>query len=101
MRTYKTKIDEKTVLSSKVKECELNITMMIIEHNLPMLFMNHLQKLLSSAAPDSEILKTINCSRTKTTCLLKKIQEEREQSITSILKEKKNSIIVDKTTDVS
>ena len=63
--------------------------------------MNHLHKLLVSAAPDSLTLKKVNCSRTKTTCLLKNFQEESERSISCILKENNFSVIVDETTDVS
>lgn len=101
MRNYNLKVEEKKVFARKVKECELKLTMMAIEHNLPLLLMDHLPKLLSSAAPDSEILKSISCSRTKTTCLLKNFQKDSEQSIASILKDTNYSIIVDETTDVS
>lgn len=101
IKQYQTKIDEKKVLARKIKECELKLTMLIIEHNLPMILMDHLPKLLISAAPDSQILKTVTCSRTKTTSLLKNFQADSERSISCILKENKFSVIIDETTDVS
>lgn len=99
--SYGTKVNEKKVLAKKVKECELKLVALVIEHNLPMFLMDHLPKLLQSAVPDSEILKSVSCSRRKTTPLLKKIQKESEQSISATLKETKFSIIIDETTDVS
>ncbi|CAH1102899.1 unnamed protein product [Psylliodes chrysocephalus] len=66
-----------------------------------MILMDHLPKLLISAAPDSQILKTVTCSRTKTTSLLKNFQADSERSISCILKENKFSVIIDETTDVS
>lgn len=101
MRTYETKVDEQKLMSKKVKECELKLTMLVIEHNLPMLLMDHLPKLLTSAAPDSAILKNVNCSRTKTTCLLKNFQKESEINISTILKNIKFSVIIDETTDIT
>lgn len=101
MRQFSKKVDEHKVLTKKVKECELKLCMFLIQHNLPMLLMDHLPKLLKSAVPDSEILKEISCSRTKATKLLKTFQEESEEELSSILQEKRFSVIIDETTDLS
>ncbi|KAL1497611.1 hypothetical protein ABEB36_008541 [Hypothenemus hampei] len=98
IRNYTQKCNEKKIFERQVKECQLKLTMLVIEHNLPM---DHLSKLMTSAAPDSEILKKIDCTRTKTTCLLKNFQEGSEKTIAAALKDNYFSIIVDETTDVS
>lgn len=101
IRQFQTRADEKKVFNQKVKECELKLTMLLVEHNLPMLLMDHLSKLLVSAAPDSNILKAINYASTKTTILFKNFKAIREESIQKILKDTKYSIIIDETTDIS
>lgn len=61
---------DKTVLhEKKVYSAELKLIMFLHEHNLPFLLMEHLPKLISSICPDSDIAKSINCGRTKTTVI--------------------------------
>ncbi|KAI4454087.1 hat family dimerization domaincontaining protein-related [Holotrichia oblita] len=95
------KVDERKTFMRKVKECELKLTMLIVEHNLPIFLMDHLPKLLASAAPDSEILKTISCARTKVTAIIHNFKEESEANISAILKGTRFSVIIDETTDIS
>lgn len=102
IRSYRDdKVDERKTFMRKVKECELKLTMLIVEHNLPIFLMDHLPKLLASAAPDSEILKTISCARTKVTGIIHNFKEESESNISAILKDTRFSVIIDETTDIS
>ncbi|CAH0551113.1 unnamed protein product [Brassicogethes aeneus] len=101
IRQFQTAIDEKKIFTLKVKECELKLLALIVEHNLPMLIMDHLPQLLVSAVPDSKILKAVHCSRTKTTASLQMFKDESEKCISDILKITKFSLIVDETTDIA
>lgn len=93
---------EKGRLLTSVKEAEYKLVMgTIVEHNSPMLLMDHLPKLLTSCAPDSRILKHINCARTKTTQMIHMLKAEAETELVRQLKVTPFSIIIDETTDIS
>lgn len=91
----------KELLFFKTKRAEFKLVMALVEHNLPFAVMDHLPQLLKNAAPDSEILKQINCARTKTTAMVKFMAEEAKSCLADTLKTTKFSIIIDKTTDIS
>lgn len=93
-------VDEKKTYNCKVKEAELKLVMCLVEHNLPFLLMDHLPTLLTSIAPDSEILKGINCARTKSTKIVENLATESQNSIKASVVNKKYSLIVDET-DIS
>ncbi|XP_018571105.1 uncharacterized protein LOC108910845 [Anoplophora glabripennis] len=98
---YLTENSKKELLSLKVKRAEYKLAMSVVEHNLPFLYMDHLPDLLKSIAPDSEILKLLNCARTKTTSMVKVMAVESQANLAHILTKTKFSIIVDETTDIS
>ncbi|KAL4704260.1 hypothetical protein ACJJTC_016278 [Scirpophaga incertulas] len=54
-----------------VKRGEIFLAAFITEHNIPINVMEHMPQLLKSICPDSQIAKSINCDRTKTTAIMK------------------------------
>jgi hypothetical protein len=85
----------------RVRKAELCLTMCLVEHNLPFLFMDHLPKLLTTTISDSEIVGKIKCSRTKTVKLVHLLKEEAQKEMISQLQSCKCSLIIDETTDIS
>lgn len=98
---YLKKDEEKQLFAIKVKKCKYSLIMNLVEHNLPFLLMNHLPQLLKAAAPDSNIVKAINCGRTKATLMTKAIAEESCDNLRLILTNTKYSVIIDETTNIS
>nr|CAI5858476.1 unnamed protein product [Callosobruchus analis] len=91
-----------TSFSRLIKSAEYKLTMgVIVEHNSPMLLMDHLPKLLASSLPDSQIAKNINCARTKTTQIIHMLKNYAESSVVEKLRNQFFSIIIDETTDIS
>ncbi|XP_018570645.1 uncharacterized protein LOC108910509 [Anoplophora glabripennis] len=89
-------------LSVSIKEAEYKLIMgLVVEHNCPMLIMDHIPRLLHSCLTDSGIVKNINCARTKCTQMIHMLKNEAELDITENLKTNKFSIIIDETTDIS
>ncbi|KAJ8914868.1 hypothetical protein NQ315_014881 [Exocentrus adspersus] len=96
------KNSEKDRLLNSVTEAEYKLIMgLIVEHNSPMLLMDHLPKLLASSAPDSKIINNIKCARSKTTQMIHMLKAEAESVLVEQLKVTKFSIIIDETTDIS
>lgn len=93
---------ERSRLTVAAKEAEYKLCMgLIAEHNCPMLLMDHIPKLLVSTIPDSQVVKNINCARTKATQIINMLRIEAENELVEQLKRKKFSIIIDETTDIS
>ncbi|KAJ8941791.1 hypothetical protein NQ314_010279 [Rhamnusium bicolor] len=64
--------------------------------------MDHLPKLITHICPDSEVAKSLKCSRTKATSLTKYcLAKEQLEIISRKLKQTKFSLILDETTDIS
>lgn len=64
--------------------------------------MDHLPKLIEKICPDSKIAKEIKCARTKTQAIVENIiGKESFKQLCSDLKEKKFSLIIDESTDLS
>ncbi|KAJ8928480.1 hypothetical protein NQ314_018961 [Rhamnusium bicolor] len=64
--------------------------------------MDHLPKLIRHICPDSEVAKSLKCSRTKATSLTKyRLAKEQLEIISRKLKQTKFSLILDETTDIS
>lgn len=75
--------------------------MFAVEHNLPFLIFEHLPEFICSLL-DKNILKSVQCSRTKATSVINdKIGSFAQISIANILKKYFLSVIIDETTDVS
>ncbi|XP_077497791.1 zinc finger BED domain-containing protein 5-like [Amblyomma americanum] len=89
-------------ISSQVKEAEVRLALFVAEHNVPFTVMDHLPKLVKKICPDSDIAKQIACSRTKTSVITKVVTgEESKSRLCRLLREKKFSVMVDESTDVS
>ncbi|KAJ8910916.1 hypothetical protein NQ315_014250 [Exocentrus adspersus] len=111
-------------LSVSIKEAEYKLVMgLVVEHNCPMLIIDHIPKLIQSCLTDSGIAKNINCARTKCTQMIHMIKNEAELDIienftpnifdqlkacifssgiiSENLKSNKFSVIIDETTDIS
>ncbi|VEN49117.1 unnamed protein product [Callosobruchus maculatus] len=83
---------------------ELKMVMLLHEHNLPFMLMEHLPKLIASVCPDSKIAKGFNCNRTKATAITSEClaSESLRQIRKSLSDENKfYSLIIDETTDIS
>lgn len=63
--------------------------------------MDSLPNLLKECCPDSAIAKQLQCGRTKSTQLIDKISQQGRKTVIFALRNKKFSLIVDETTDVS
>lgn len=85
----------------QVRNAELNLVMFLVTNNLPFLLMDSLPNLLRECCPDSAIAKKLHCARTKSTQLIDTIAQQGRKCVISALQNKKFSLIVDETTDVS
>lgn len=84
------------------RSAELKMVMFVAEHNLPFRILEHLPKLVSSMCPDSEVAKSIKCSRTKGTELVcTHCAPEDLANICRLLQKRKYSLVIDETTDIS
>ncbi|XP_072398863.1 zinc finger protein 862-like [Diabrotica undecimpunctata] len=94
--------NEQHAFSTSVKKAEYKLVMgLVVEHNSPMLLMDHVPKLLASTVPDSKIIKSLACGRTKTTNMIHMLKREAESVLIAKLQVTKFSIIIDETTDIS
>lgn len=93
---------ESAKLSTKVREADILMVLLIAEHNLPFSFLDHLGKIVKTAFPDSQIAKMMQIGRTKGTLLCKQILSNEQKTIVqNIVRDSFFSLIVDETTDVS
>ena len=87
---------------NRVHRSELVLCKFVAEHDLSLRILEHLPKLITSVAPDSNIAKEIQCSRTKGTELItNKIGLESFNEILEHLRSNKYSLILDESTDMS
>ena len=63
-------VDKMTTLEAKVRRAEVKVTSTMVEHNIPLVFAEHLSPLFREIFPDSEIAKAYGSGKTKTTCIL-------------------------------
>lgn len=90
-----------STLEKQAKEGEIRLAAFVAEHNLPFKVMEHLPKLMQSVCKDSTIAKTIACSRTKTTAIVKKVTGlTSSANLNNLLRENKFSLIADESTDI-
>lgn len=92
---------EKKKLTEQVRDDEYSLIMFCVMHNLPFLLMDFLPNLLRVCCPDSKIAKEIKCGRTKATDLTEKLALKSKKNIVNSLINRKFSLIIDETTDVS
>ena len=89
-------------MAKKVKEAEIKLLAFIAEHNLPFLLMDHLNDVIASVCPDSQIAASIQCKRTKATCITKHaFRTYFYQSLAKTLRNSPFSVIIDETTDIA
>jgi hypothetical protein len=62
-----------TGLDTQTKNAELKLVAFVVEHNLPMVIMDHVLDLLREVCPDSIIAKCIKSARAKTTIIFKNV----------------------------
>lgn len=81
---------------------ELKMAAFIAEHNVAFLATDHLVPLQKSMFPDSEIAKSVKCSRTKTAAIIKNVfGVQQREFVCTLLNQHKFSICADESTDVS
>lgn len=93
--------EESRSLQQQVQFAEFTLVMFCISHNLPFLLMDFLPALLVECCPDSQIAKLVKCARTKSCQVAKILGNKSLEKIIVELKERKFSLIVDETTDIS
>lgn len=95
-------IKSNNVLNTQIKRAELKIAAFITEHNIAFNSAEHLVKLIKNISSEPEVVKNIQCNRTKCTSIVKNVigQTVFEETIAK-LKIYKFSIIVDESTDHS
>ncbi|CAH1114605.1 unnamed protein product [Psylliodes chrysocephalus] len=87
---------EEKRLTVVAKEAEYKLSLdLIAEYNCPMLLMDHVVKLLVSSIPDSQVVKNINCGRTKATQIFKMLKIEAKNELVQQLKNMNQSSIKD------
>lgn len=79
---------------------ERKIVMHLVEHNVPFTHVDHLTKLIKECALTPNIAQQIQCSRTKATQIVcKQFAPEKTEILSSILRDRPFSIIMDESTD--
>ncbi|KAG5895140.1 hypothetical protein JTB14_008574 [Gonioctena quinquepunctata] len=70
--TGSSKIDnlfKNSSVSDRMKEAEIKIVSVLMEHNVPFLVMDHLSDVIKDTFPDSEIARQFSCKRTKSSAI--------------------------------
>jgi len=84
-----------------VSIAEIKLAGYFAEHNVPFLGADHLSDLIKEIFPDSEIAKSINCKRTKTTAIVKNvIGASQKTELAAKLRNQKFSLLTDESTDI-
>jgi len=93
---------DQTQLKIKVQKAELKQVFYILCHNISFNSINHLSQLQSIISDDSKISKQVSLKRTKCTQIIKNVFSKTvEENIVNDLKQKKFSIYLDESTDIS
>ena len=91
-----------TAKDTKVARCETIVAGFFAEHDLPFILGDHFWDMIRHAAPDSEILKTASAKRTKMSYLtVHGLGEHEARRVAELCKNRKYSIMIDESTDVS
>lgn len=99
--SIKDKLGESTTSMNATMNLELQLSAFIAEHNIAFRSADHLSNLIKSIS-DSKIAKSVNCGRTKATSIVKNVfGAEQFGNVCNILREKKFSICIDESTDLS
>jgi Domain of unknown function (DUF4371) len=91
-----------TSIQCKVAKAEIALTAFVAEHNVPFRHMDHLINCVKSAFPDSQIAQKLTLKRTKSSYLLQDgLAHNQRENIVSKCKERKFSVLIDESTDIS
>ena len=83
-------------------KAEVLISGFMAEHRMPFLQADHLSGLMRKMFPDSKIAQKIRVKKTKSSYVMQEgIAWEEVESLSSICRENKFSIIIDESTDIS
>lgn len=89
-------------LEFKKKEAEIRLAMFITEHNISLRTSDHLVQMFKSIFPESEVVKTMSCNRTKATALVSQvIGKNAFENLIFRMKNQYFSILIDESTDKS
>ncbi|XP_026829030.1 zinc finger protein 862-like [Ooceraea biroi] len=87
---------------NKVKRAEIKLAAFFAEHNVAFLTADYLVPLLKNICIDSEIVQDIALSRNKCASIVKNVIAKREtEQLIEILKNRKFSILIDESTDIT
>ena len=85
-----------------VKKAEIKIAAFIVEHNLSFQVMDHLSEVIKESFPDSKIAMEFSCKHTKTRSIVKNVIARKfRNQLQETLRQRKFSIIIDESTDIS
>ena len=88
--------------ADRVARCEMIATGFFAEHDVPFLVADHFWEMLRHAAPDSDIIKSAAAKRTKMSYLMVHgLADEEKQRVSTLLKGRKYSVMIDESTDIS
>lgn len=90
-----------STLRHKISEAEIKRALFHIEHNAFIQNVDYLVELIKSLDPDSKVLKSISCSQTKCSAIMKNvIGKFNFNKLVEILRQHKFSLIVDELTNI-
>lgn len=85
----------------RAKIIELQLAMLLVEHNIPISFSDALVEFIKGLDIDSKVQSLLSCDRTKCSALIKNvIGRVAFEELVLNLREKKFSIIIDESTDI-
>lgn len=94
--------NESTLLDDNVKSAEIKLCTFLVEHNIAFNATEHLDGLLKSIFPDSQICQNIKLKRTKATAVVTNVISPFTKNILiDTLKNTKFSVMIDESTDIS
>lgn len=96
------KTEQDHQIETQVKKNEIRLAMFLLEHNLPITVADHLVEFLKSCDQDSRKISRMSCSRTKCTAIINNvIGMSSFDSVVSLLRKNKFSLIIDESNDRS
>ena len=95
-------LSKSSPLDRQVMRAEIQMAAFIAEHNISFLTSDHMVPLSKSMFADSEIAKSMKCSRTKVTAIITNvIGAQQKDNVASLLNKHPFALCLDESTDVS
>lgn len=89
-------------LNKDIKTAEIRLAMFISEHNIALRTSDHLVSLFKSICPESNVVKSLTCNRTKATAITTNVIGLHEfEDLIRRMKTQSFSILIDESTDKS